>query len=412
MRYDNVHIKEIAGYHLAERIGSGGMGDVYKAYNSALNRMAAVKILHQKDMAERFRNEAYIQSSVSHPNIACLYEYLVSGETPCIIMEYVEGETLDTYLHKRGKLSNQETENIIKQVASALAYLHSKDILHRDIKPQNFKIQPNGTVTMLDFGISKNKYTPKLTQLGFVVGTTEYMAPEQFQQRVEKKSDIWSLGVMTYELLTGYIPFEANNPVTLRSKIEKGTFTDPRIMVPQVSEKLKSVIDKSLRINPASRISAAEIESLFRNKELTEPDNNIKKDPINLRLSLTRKNLTIGVTAFLFVIAVIFIVKNPKKTDADLNDTNDKKISTELPAEKEQEPADLQKLTIAVPNAPDAYILFPDGSTQKLPYDISGKDGESFEFTLKADGYVPRKIEVPITNRRKSYEYNLEKIKE
>ena len=141
MKYDNAHIKEIAGYHLAERIGSGGMGDVYKAYNQTLNRTAAVKILHQKDMAERFRNEAYIQSSVSHPNIACLYEYLVAGDTPCIIMEYVEGESLDTYLRKKGKLSNDETENILGQIASAIAYLHSKEILHRDIKPQNFKIQ-------------------------------------------------------------------------------------------------------------------------------------------------------------------------------------------------------------------------------------------------------------------------------
>src|SRR5437868_5828253 len=109
MRYDNEHIKEVAGYHLAERIGSCGMGDVYKAYNPALNRLAAVKILHQKEMAERFRNEAYIQSSVSHRNIACLYEYLVVGVTPCIIMEYIEGETLDAYLRKRGKLSNIDT---------------------------------------------------------------------------------------------------------------------------------------------------------------------------------------------------------------------------------------------------------------------------------------------------------------
>ena len=119
---------------------------------------------------------------------------------------------------------------------------------------------------MLDFGISKNKYTPKLTQMGFVVGTTEYMAPEQFQQKVELKSDIWSLGVLAYELLTGYLPFEADNPVTLRSKIEHGGFTDPKVLVPQLSEKLKVFFDKSLRLNPSGRLSAAEIVTLFSNK--------------------------------------------------------------------------------------------------------------------------------------------------
>ncbi|MBK8519500.1 MAG: serine/threonine protein kinase [Chitinophagaceae bacterium] len=185
MEYANKY-QEIGGYRLIEKIGSGGMGDVYKAFNAVLNRTAAIKILHQKNMGERFKNEAYIQSSVSHPNIARLYEYLVTGDTACIIMEYVEGDSLDVYLHRRGKLSNEETENIVKQIAAALAHLHNRDILHRDIKPQNFKVQPNGTVTMLDFGIAKNKYTPKLTQQGYLVGTTEYMAPEQFQQLVQK----------------------------------------------------------------------------------------------------------------------------------------------------------------------------------------------------------------------------------
>ena len=119
MRYDSGHITEIAGYRLTVRLGSGGMGDVYKAYNAALNRTAAIKILHQKEMGDRFRNEAYIQSSVTQPNIARLYEYLVTGETACIIMEFVEGDPLDVHLHRKGKLSNEETENIIKQIAAA-----------------------------------------------------------------------------------------------------------------------------------------------------------------------------------------------------------------------------------------------------------------------------------------------------
>ncbi len=391
MRYDSGHITELAGYRLTDRIGSGGMGDVYKAFNATLNRTAAIKILHQKEMADRFRNEAYIQSSVSHPNIACLYEYLVSGETACIIMEYVEGESLDTYLRKRGKLSNEETENIVKQIAAALSYLHQKEILHRDIKPQNFKIQQNGTVTMLDFGIAKNKYTPKLTQQGFIVGTTEYMAPEQFRQQVEKKSDVWSLGVLTYELLTGYMPFDANNPVTMRAKIEKGEFTRPRILAPQVSDKLNYVIEKSLQVNTANRISAAEIQSLFTGKT-----NQRQKPAIGLKNIFNfnfKKAGIIAAVVFLTGITIYFAA-SPEKNENPANSP-----------EKFQ-------LTIDVPNTSDAYIVFPNGDRKKLPYAISGNEGENFKFSLQADGYVSREVEVPITSSQRSYEYNLEKIKE
>ncbi|HNJ96415.1 MAG TPA: serine/threonine-protein kinase, partial [Ferruginibacter sp.] len=298
MSIANPHITDVAGYRLTERIGSGGMGDVYKAYNPSLNRTAAVKILHQKDMAERFRNEAYIQSSVSHPNIACMYEYVVASDTPCIIMEYVEGESLDHYLHRKGKLSNTEAEQVIGQVASALSYLHKRDIVHRDIKPQNFKIQADGKVTMLDFGIAKAKYTPRLTQQGFAVGTTEYMAPEQFQQQVEKGSDIWSLGVLAYELVTGYLPFEANNPITLRAKIEKGAFTNPKIMVPQVSEKMNLIIERSLRTNPSARITAAQIEKLAGGGEFSGAASAIK---LPAQGSLNLKKLLIAGVALLFI---------------------------------------------------------------------------------------------------------------
>jgi serine/threonine-protein kinase len=358
-------------------------------------------------MAERFRNEAYIQSSVSHANIACLYEYLVTGEIACIIMEYVEGDSLDVYLHRRGKLSNQEAENIVKQIAASLAYLHSKGILHRDIKPQNFKVKADGTVIMLDFGISKNKYTPKLTQQGFIVGTTEYMAPEQFQHQVQQKSDVWSLGVLTYELLTGFMPFDANNPLTMRAKIEKGDFTKPRILVPLVSEKINKVIEKSLQVNPSNRASAADIEKIL-NDELPEK----KSNPLKLKTSLP-KNINIkyaGIAAavLLVILIAIFI---PKRNDIK-PDNNNADTLVQQPPQPELKPINLQTLTIDVLNSRDAFIVFPDGNSKKLPYDINGKEGENFKFTLKAEGFVSKDVEVPITVGRKSYEYSLDKIKE
>lgn len=404
MRYDSGHITEIAGYRLTTRLGSGGMGDVYKAYNAALNRTAAIKILHQKEMSDRFRNEAYIQSSVSHPNIARLYEYLVTGETACIIMEYVDGDPLDVYLHRKGKLANSEAESIVKQIAAALAYLHSKDIVHRDIKPQNFKVQSNGTITMLDFGIAKNKYTPKLTQQGYMVGTTEYMAPEQFRQLVEKKSDIWSLGVLAYELATGHMPFGADNAVAMRYKIEKGEYTKPRVLVPAVSDKLNTVIDKCLQVNPASRISAIGIETLLGDKKEDFAGKKMTAAPLQLKLN--RKTGLIAIAAVLFIMLILVIVPKGGNNKPGEEGLADEKDNTE------QSAAGLQKLIIDVPNATNAYIVFEDGTTEKLPYALSGKEGDNFQFTLQAEGYESKKVEVPITIGRKSYEYNLEKIKE
>lgn len=403
MRYDSGQITEIAGYRLTTRLGSGGMGDVYKAFNAALNRTAAIKILHQKEMGERFRNEAYIQSSVNHPNIARLYEYLVTGETACIIMEYVEGDPLDVYLHRKGRLSSEETENIIKQIAAALAYLHSKDILHRDIKPQNFKVQPNGTVTMLDFGIAKNKYTPKLTQQGYMVGTTEYMAPEQFRQQVEKKSDIWSLGVMAYELVTGHMPFGADNAVAIRFKIEKGDYTKPRVLVPAVSEKLNTVIEKCLLVNTANRITAGAVEMLLNDKQATPVEKNKSTEQTSLKIN--RKTGMIA-AAVALVIAVAIIIPKGGNVNPSGDGLSGEKDNTE------QQSTGLQQLTIDVPNTSNAYIVFPDGTTEKLPYAISGKEGDNFQFTLQAEGYESKKIDVGITIGRKYYQYNLEKIKE
>lgn len=402
--------KEIAGYRLIQHIGSGGMGDVYKAYHTVLGRTAAVKILHQKEYANRFRNEAYIQSGVNHPNIARLYESVLTGEYPCIIMEYVEGTALDEYLHRKGKLSSNETEQLIAQVSAALAYLHQKDILHRDIKPANFKVQPDGTVKMLDFGIAKHKYTPRFTQEGFLVGTTEYMAPEQFEQKPEKKSDIWSLGVMTYELLTGYLPFEASNPITLRAKISRASFTDPRILVPEISERLKIVIEKTIRIQPAARINADQLARLFHSdtaapKKLKLPEMPKLFSGKKLKWPELSKwmqpgiLLYAGVSAVLVILIVLFVGNN-RPDPPPFPQTNPKPALD----------AGSIKVRVNVPSVSNAIIVFPNGRTEKVPYSISGKEGQLVDFVLKAPGYADRNVRLEITNRRSYYDITLDKI--
>lgn len=387
---------DVAGYRLIEKIGAGGMGEVYKAYNPSLDRFAAVKILYQTAFADRFKNEAHIQSSVTHPNIARLYEYTRCGDRLCILMEYVEGDCVDQYLHKRGRLSNDETSLIIAQIAAALEYLHSRDIIHRDIKPQNFKIDENGTVKMLDFGIAKHKYSPKLTQLGSVVGTREYLAPEQLQQLPELKSDVWALAVMAYELLTGYMPFEGPNALMLQANILKGHYTDPAILVPGISRNLALFIERGLKINSANRISAREVVAMF----------GMQKDRMkSLKMPVIRRK-TVIVTAGLVAIllALVFYFNYDRDiTDSDEQGNSSGAIKTESVNSTDN------KIIINTPGISNAELVVQGGVTHSLPYTVVGKEGDRFEFTIRAAGYVDKEVQVVLTPRRISYEFSLDK---
>jgi serine/threonine-protein kinase len=387
--------QSIAGYHLTQKLGSGGMGDVYLAFNRTLERTAAIKILHQPGMTERFRNEAYIQSSVTHPNIARLYEFTSIGSSPCIIMEYVEGEPLDVYLSRRIKINDDEAIRILSQIISSLQYLHGLHIQHRDIKPQNFRIQADGTVKMLDFGIAKHKYTPKFTREGFIVGTTEYMAPEQFEQRSEMKSDLWSFGVMAYEMATGYMPFEAASPSAQRARLQKGMYTSPRTLVPGISAKMVTVIERCLKTNPAQRASAKEIYLLLNGPAV---------HPNKLSSSLFKipgRAVVAAISMFILMVIVGFIFfnssPNPKPDENTAIQNN--LISS----------GGSRKVMINVPGVTKAALLFPDGSTVAAPYEITGNDGQLIRFVLKANGYKEKKVELELKMGPRTYDFILEK---
>lgn len=404
-----VHLQhtEISGYKILERVGVGGMGEVYKAFHPGLGRVAAIKFLFQKEQADRFKNEAYIQSSVSHHNIARLYEYTIFGDTPCIIMEYVEGISLDAHILRHGRIGNEEAEKILLQIASALKYLHQQNVIHRDVKPQNFKIQKDGTVKMLDFGISKNAYTPKLTKLGFVVGTTEYMAPEQFIHKGEKASDIWSLGVMAYEMLTGHLPFQSDNQLLLRSQISKAKFTDPKILVPQISEKLIEIIDKCLRPNPSSRPSANELENVLKGRSVSKKATRSISIPYN-------PPLVFGVAFFILIAGLIFLFAPRSGSSSMVLPAQDPivpevEINTQPNPTQEQLSIRKESLKINVPGVDNAVVIMPNGSVRQIPAEFKGTEGESIEFTIQADGYEDKKVKLVFSPRRTAYEYNLQK---
>jgi serine/threonine protein kinase len=204
----------VDGYRLVDFLGSGGMGEVYRAVHSKLGRVVAIKILtgiqRNPGAVERFLNEARLQAKLQHRHIAALYDFVDFQGQPCIIMEYVDGQTLFDRLQASRCLPLAEAIAIFQAVVEAVCYIHEQHIVHRDIKPTNIKVSPAGEVKLLDFGIAKAVFSQSLTAIGSVIGTPQYLSPEQIQGKpADARSDIWSLGVLLYEMVTGRFPFEA-----------------------------------------------------------------------------------------------------------------------------------------------------------------------------------------------------------
>lgn len=211
-------------YELVAKIGDGGMAVVFKALDHKLNRTVAVKVLREtfssdQQFLSRFNREAQSAASLSHPNIVSVYDVGEDGNFHYIVMEYIEGVSLKDYITSTSPLPvNQAVEFAIK-ISNAIGYAHSKGLIHRDIKPQNILLTTDFDIKVTDFGIAKGLGDVTLTQTGFTLGTVHYFSPEQAQGKpAMAQSDLYSIGVVLYEMLTGRIPFESDSPVALALK--------------------------------------------------------------------------------------------------------------------------------------------------------------------------------------------------
>ena len=207
--------KELGSYRFLEKIGRGGMGIVYKGVHKKLGQPVAIKVLSPRfsgnpEMHSRFLNEARLQATLSHPNVVNIFDYLEDDECACLVMEYISGQTLDSMLLSRGRLTPQEVLKVAEGVLNALSFMHRQGIVHRDIKPSNIMVMDTGVVKVTDFGIARLfRGNPSATHTsGMRVGTLYYMAPEMIrEEQVGPSSDIYALGVTLYQLLTGELPF-------------------------------------------------------------------------------------------------------------------------------------------------------------------------------------------------------------
>jgi eukaryotic-like serine/threonine-protein kinase len=236
-------------YRLESRIGSGGMSTVYRAQDETLERFVAIKVMNREvatdsDQLERFRREARAVARLSHPNIVHVIDAGEDEGRPYIVFEYIEGETLKDRIRRLERLEIPEAVAYCIEIARALSAAHAHQIVHRDVKPQNVLIDTEGTAKVTDFGIARTLEEEGLTDDGRVLGTTDYVAPEQAMgQPVSSQSDIYSLGVVLYEMLTGQLPYKAETQVGVAMKHVREDFPDVRKLRPEVSATLASVIE-------------------------------------------------------------------------------------------------------------------------------------------------------------------------
>ncbi len=249
-------------YRVIEKIGSGGMADVFKAVDDVLGRTVAVKVLHPRYASDptfvaRFRQEAQAAANLSHPNIVNMYDWGRDGETYYIVMEYVKGTDLKSLVAQQGPLDPRKAAEYAAQVCGALAVAHGYDIIHRDIKPHNIVLAPDGTVKVMDFGIARAGNTT-MTQTGSVLGTAQYISPEQAQgKQLSPASDLYSLGVTLYEMVTGRPPFDADTPVATALQQVNDEPVPPRQVRASIPPALEAVILRAMRKNPAERYASA-----------------------------------------------------------------------------------------------------------------------------------------------------------
>jgi tRNA A-37 threonylcarbamoyl transferase component Bud32 len=255
--------KTIGKYRIVEHLGRGGMAEVYKAYQSNLDRYVAIKMMHafladEKEFLTRFEREAKVVATLRHPNIVQVYDFDFEGDVAYMVMEFISGETLKSRmqaLEMQGQwVALDDAARIVLAVGSALKYAHERGMVHRDVKPANVMITLEGQVILTDFGIAKIVSTSNLTASGAMVGTPSYMAPEQgMGQPGDERSDIYSLGVMLYQLVLGRLPYDADTPLAVVLKHINEPLPLPKALNPEISDELNAVILKSLEKDPHNR---------------------------------------------------------------------------------------------------------------------------------------------------------------
>src|SRR5512141_1332229 len=252
----------LGSYRIISKVGQGGMATVYKAYQPSMDRNVAIKVLpsqlaESKEFTARFQQEARIIARLEHPHILPVFDYGESDGVAYFVMRYLEAGTLKTKM-EAGPLPLKEIDRLFSQLADALGYAHGHGVVHRDLKPANALVDEQGNIFLTDFGIAKllESASPRLTQTDAIMGTPAYISPEQAKAMpVDQRSDIYSLGIILYEMVTGRVPFVADTPLAVILKQISDPLPPPSAVKPDVSDAIERVILKALAKEPDDRYS-------------------------------------------------------------------------------------------------------------------------------------------------------------
>jgi eukaryotic-like serine/threonine-protein kinase len=282
-------------YDIIERVGGGGMALVYKGHDQLLHRKVAIKVLrqqyvHDEEFIRRFRREAQSAASLSHPNVVSIYDVGQEDEIHYIVMEYIEGSTLNDVIKDRAPLQVEEAINIASQICDALEHAHQNQIIHRDIKPHNILIGKNGRVKVTDFGIARAADSSQITQTGSVVGSVHYFSPEHAKGTLTgAKSDLYSLGIVLYQMLTGRLPFFGESPISVALKHLQEDVEEPRKVNPLIPQSVENIILKAMRKTPEERYQSArqmldDLETCLLPERRNEPKLSFEDDDERTRV--------------------------------------------------------------------------------------------------------------------------------
>jgi eukaryotic-like serine/threonine-protein kinase len=421
--------QSVGEYRIVDFLGAGGMGEVYRAEHTKIGRIAAVKVLTQATQSsgfvERFFNEARIQASLQHPNIATLYDFREEQGQPCIIMEYVDGQTISERMAAYGgALPLSETVYVFEKVCEAVEYVHRHGIIHRDIKSNNIKISSRGEVKLLDFGIAKGQTSPGRTQVGSVVGTLLYLAPELIRGgSADQRGDIWALGILLYEMVTGRVPFYAETIGDICDQIKSVRYTAPAQLNPGLPREAVQIISRCLRENPAQRYGSA-AELLRDARRLTSA---VSKPGVSSTVSeaateyaeakegggLAKIALFGGAAVFVLLLVaaglggLVYMTEPPAEPSANASGLVGQ---NNRPANYPTRPTPPgEERTIELTTLGGAAEVHRDGvKIGTTPYQIRAKLGERVRLTLKREGHTDEPVDFTVTEK-KVYTFDLKK---
>ncbi len=433
----------IGEYRVVDYLGEGGMGQVYRAVHSKINRVVAIKALtnagHSLASIERFLNEACIQARLQHQNIATLYDFIECEGQPCIIMEYVDGQTLDERIRDLGKLPLQEALHVLQKIGEAIEYIHENGIVHRDIKSNNIKITSRWQVKLLDFGIARAEAGHTMTQVGMVIGTPIYLSPEQLRgERADARSDIWALGVLFYEMLTGDMPFKAETFGELYERITSSGYPPPTALNHAVPRGAEAIIERCLKKKAAERYQTVsellrDVSKLSMTAPLTVAPSTPEPTPAPApkRPATTAapespswvKQNWVMLTAGSSVAAVIFVVIAGFGLlvyfDSSTNGNTSPPAPSPRPARANLGPkpageAVTRPVHITTTDGRAAEVYEIDRATGGLrhlgqtPYNYEGRLGDKVKLVLKRDGYTDRPLDFDVKDSDQPWTVTME----